>query len=51
MRTSEVDPNASGEIEIPPPAKPQRVVDKKTVVVDKRGLLPIRKPRALTIKE
>jgi len=50
MRTSEVDPNASGEIEIAPEARPVRVVEKKTVVVDKRGLLPIRKLRAQSIK-
>ena len=50
MRTSELDPNASGEIEIAPPAKPVRVVEKKTIVVDRRSLLPIRKLRAQTIK-
>lgn len=49
MRTSEVDPNASGEIQIAAVARYDPAVEKK-VIVNKRMLLPTRKLRALTIK-
>lgn len=49
MRTSELDPNASGEIDISTVVHPLRIVEKK-VIVNKRLLLPIPKPRATTIK-
>jgi hypothetical protein len=50
MRTSEIDPNASGEIEMTPRGRHDILVEKKTVVVNKRMLLPTRKLRAQTIK-
>jgi hypothetical protein len=49
MRTSEIDPSASGEIEIGAPM-PRIIANEKKVIVDRRSLLPIRKPRALTVK-
>ena len=50
MRTSEVDPNASGEIEMTQVRRHEILVEKKTVVVNRRMLLPTRKLRAQTIK-
>jgi hypothetical protein len=44
MRTSELDPSASGEIELSAPVNKLRIVEKK-VIVNKRLLLPIPRPR------
>ena len=49
MRTSEVDPNASGEIQIAAVPRHDHALEKK-VIVNKRMLLATRKLRARTIK-
>ena len=49
MRTSEVDPNASGEIEVAAVPRHDPANEKK-VIVNRRMLLPTRKLRAMTIK-